>query len=427
MVADFTLSGLIKQYIREAFDERDVSEELRTNLWNQYFKKLASGVDKAIPDNFEFRDKELVNKLKANLAEFSAFKEESFNRNLKSLLFKDGSLQSWKEFEADAYKIDSEYNNKWLETEYNQTIATVNMAAKFEDFQKDKDLYPNLKFVVINDGRVRPEHKAFDGIVKPVDDPFWNKHLPPLDWGCRCGVEQTDENPTDAPPASESDNLTFKNNASKTGKVFLSEAYSVDLSKIEKDQTSIKSLKLLAHNSDSELQQFAREQVCELPRGKQFELLKENKKGKISEHILLNQGDDYPNIKNVAELFLKNGSKEIELMPEINSKSLNVYRNKIFPGYDHNKNPDLRIDGQYYDVKRVETIKNCQRNANRAGEQKAIAVIDYQGDDLTEEKMLQQAKRIFGKNNINDKGEHNYPGDTLYFSYKGKLYKYNRE
>ncbi|UDQ55011.1 minor capsid protein [Chryseobacterium indologenes] len=336
-------------------------------------------------------------------------------------------MQSWKEFEYDAYLMDGEYNNRWLETEFNQTIATVNMAAKFEDFQRDKDLYPNLKFTIINDARVRPEHKILDGIIKPVDDVFWSTHLPPLDWGCRCGVEQTDEEPTEGVPADDGVREEFKNNPVKTGKIFLSEAYSLDLTEVEKDQTSIKSLKLLAHNSDSSLQQFAREQVCELPRGKQFEVIQESKKGKISEHILLNKGEDYPNIKNVAEQFLKNGSKEIELMPEINSKSLNSYRDKIFPGYDHNKNPDLRIDGTYYDVKRVETMKNVQRNANRASEQKAIAVIDYQGDDLTEEKMKQQAKRIFGKNNINDKGEHNYPGDTLYFSHKGKLYKYNRE
>lgn len=421
------MSGLIDKYIREIFEERKVSEELREKLWKHYFGKLSAGIDEGYPSSFEFYDEDLANRLKQNIAEFSAFKETAFHKELENLLVEDGHVLPWSEYKDKAYQVSGDYNGRYLETEYHQTVATANMASKFQDFQANKELYPNLKFVTVNDSRVRPEHKAFDGVVKPIDDAFWSTHLPPLDWGCRCDVEQTDEEPTEAPPASESQKTTFKNNASQSGKIFLSEAYSVDFTDLEKDQTSIKSLKLLAHNSDSAIQQFAREKVCELPRSKQFEVIQERKKGKITEHILLNKGEDYPNIKNVAQQFLKDGSKNIEIMPEINAKSLHKFREKIYPNYDLMKNPDLRIDGKYYDVKRVESLKNIQRNANRASEQKAIAVLDYQGDDLTEEKMKQQAKRIFGKNNINDKGEHNYPMDTLYFSHKGKLHKYNRE
>jgi hypothetical protein len=33
-------------------------------------------------------------------------------------------------------------------------------------------------------------HEKFDGIIKPLTDPFWNKWLPPLDYNCRCTVRQ---------------------------------------------------------------------------------------------------------------------------------------------------------------------------------------------------------------------------------------------
>jgi len=32
----------------------------------------------------------------------------------------------------------------------------------------------------------RPEHLAWDGLVLPVDDPWWNTHSPQNGWGCKC-------------------------------------------------------------------------------------------------------------------------------------------------------------------------------------------------------------------------------------------------
>ncbi|BBB99097.1 putative AlkP superfamily pyrophosphatase or phosphodiesterase [Bradyrhizobium japonicum] len=35
----------------------------------------------------------------------------------------------------------------------------------------------------------RPEHKAWDGTILPVDDPWWQTHFPPNGWFCHCWVE----------------------------------------------------------------------------------------------------------------------------------------------------------------------------------------------------------------------------------------------
>ena len=35
---------------------------------------------------------------------------------------------------------------------------------------------------------VRPAHLAPDGIIRPVDDPFWNTHSPPAGFRCRCSL-----------------------------------------------------------------------------------------------------------------------------------------------------------------------------------------------------------------------------------------------
>lgn len=39
------------------------------------------------------------------------------------------------------------------------------------------------------DSRVpRPEHQAWDGLILPADDPWWDTHYPPNGWGCSCTV-----------------------------------------------------------------------------------------------------------------------------------------------------------------------------------------------------------------------------------------------
>ncbi len=65
--------------------------------------------------------------------------------------------------------------------------------AKWEEQQKDKDVMPYLMYQTLGDNRVRPSHNALNGKILKIDDPFWKKHYPPWDFGCRCTVIQLDE------------------------------------------------------------------------------------------------------------------------------------------------------------------------------------------------------------------------------------------
>ncbi|MCX8090601.1 MAG: phage minor head protein [Verrucomicrobiae bacterium] len=60
-------------------------------------------------------------------------------------------------------------------------------AATWRTAQLDEDT-THLQYLTMEDDRVRPAHQALDGVVLPKDDPFWETHTPPWDWGCRCRI-----------------------------------------------------------------------------------------------------------------------------------------------------------------------------------------------------------------------------------------------
>lgn len=237
MAADFSLSGLINKYIEDLFEAKKVSAENREKLWSYYYDKLAAAVDIGFNPKSVFWDEPLATALKKNIAEFSAFKETSFRKTLEELLTTDGKLTPKKEFLQEAYRVSGDYNHRWLQAEYHQTIANAQSAEKWKDFQQNRDLYPNLKLTTVRDARVRPEHKVLDGIIKPIDHPFWNTHLPPLDWGCRCDVEQTDEDETGDVKGGLQLKIEFENNPGKSGKIFNGSAYEKNLSEDERLKT----------------------------------------------------------------------------------------------------------------------------------------------------------------------------------------------
>lgn len=76
-----------------------------------------------------------------------------------------------------------------------RTIFEVNMrsayaAGRWRRIERVKAAMPYLRYTAVMDGRTRPEHRAWHGVVLPVDDPWWDTHYPPCGWRCRCTVTQ---------------------------------------------------------------------------------------------------------------------------------------------------------------------------------------------------------------------------------------------
>lgn len=61
-------------------------------------------------------------------------------------------------------------------------------AGRYAEQMATREAVPYLMYMTVGDGNVRDDHAALDGKVLPADDPFWDTHYPPWDFGCRCVV-----------------------------------------------------------------------------------------------------------------------------------------------------------------------------------------------------------------------------------------------
>lgn len=77
-----------------------------------------------------------------------------------------------------------------LETIFRTNLQTAYAAGHWQQIQETKAGAPFLMYDAVMDNRTRDEHAAWDGLVLPADDPWWQTHYPPNGWNCRCGVIQ---------------------------------------------------------------------------------------------------------------------------------------------------------------------------------------------------------------------------------------------
>ena len=168
-------------------------------LFSDTFKELQKGLFRGFGGTLadfaeQTADFKILTRLNENINKFSAAKTfQNVKDTQNFVLDAGGNLRPFTEFRKDALKIFDKYNENWLRTEFETTVANAQSAVQWQDIQKDKKTLPLLKYQTAGDDRVRPLHAAWDGIVKPVDDPFWDTRSPQNDFGCRCILIQLEE------------------------------------------------------------------------------------------------------------------------------------------------------------------------------------------------------------------------------------------
>lgn len=68
----------------------------------------------------------------------------------------------------------------------------------------------------------REEHLALVGTIRPIEDPWWDTHTPPLAWNCKCRIRPTDKPVTPIPEETDKDKPApgLSGNPGRSGSVF---------------------------------------------------------------------------------------------------------------------------------------------------------------------------------------------------------------
>lgn len=361
-----------------------VSPTIWAHEYTQMAAALADGYGKTGTD-WGGTDWAFAQNLRYNIAVFDAFK---CNRQIKEawrlLTNDDGTMKSWQEFRRDAMRVSEKYNQRWLQTEFNQAHASAKAARKWQDLERGADLYPNLRYIAVQDERTRASHAGMHGYVIPIDHPFWNKYYPPNDWACRCSVQPTDNPvrlPPDVPPVPE----MFQTNVGKTAQVFdLSHPYYGEATEVEKDRIyafvrqNIRPAKevLKAWN---EYEALGMEWQKDYFNGASGGYLATHCDRSGAAEANKNERQKYEKEAEMCRVFARGGYR-IEHKAET-------------PGVS---SPDVTIDGKPADLKRLSSHNNIVRHAVKAvrkqGAKEVLLQIDNMTDDVRRE--LSKLKKI---------------------------------
>jgi hypothetical protein len=359
--------------------------DIHPKLFNITLQTLNNAVDKGFGIvKWGEPDWEFINELKNNNAVFAAFKNHHLQNDLVSLLHDwKGQAKPFYKFRKDSLGVIGQYNRHWLQTEHNTALKRARVARQFKEYERNKDLYANLRWVPSTAAHPREGHKPFYNQVWAYDDAFWAHHMPGSLWGCQCGIEPTDEKPTNTPW----ENTTVKpdpgleGNPAKTARIFSdNHSFVVNTSKAGKKKI-IRAAGLLNKEGYSLM-------------------YRSSKGGSIFRHPLHGASELSDNMKTAKKLADKGDSVWLlpNIDPQTKNNALKAIRNKMMPFRfmkNELKNPDAFILNHGFTCE-FKTIygnaKNTVKNDIRGAIGQANNIVLNVKSDITESEFFRQMK-----------------------------------
>ena len=100
---------------------------------------------------------------------------------------------TFRDFQKLVEENGIELSEAHLDNVFRTNIQNAYAHGRWLHQQQNKDKRPYLEYMAINDSRVRPSHLALDGVIRHIDDPFWQKYYVPNGFRCRCTINAITE------------------------------------------------------------------------------------------------------------------------------------------------------------------------------------------------------------------------------------------
>lgn len=185
-------------FVEKAFEFADILPIIERILRAIYAKNkvefdkelatyYATILNNAYKDAYDNPDEGTQKFLRENIFKFSAAKTIQEIKDFNTLLYDaEGKIKPFTEFRKDIIDRATVFNENYLRTEYDM-VYTVAQNTRVWD-EGIKDGFKVITYKTVGDGRVRPEHKALNGITLKATDSFWKTYTPPNGWNCRCTI-----------------------------------------------------------------------------------------------------------------------------------------------------------------------------------------------------------------------------------------------
>ena len=220
---------VLKAAVRRIYEKKfnpltEIDEAVFNETWNIFNQAVDEGFG---IKNFGDPDFDFYQELRYNNAVFSAFRTHRLQNDIAAQLIDEkGKLKSFEKFANDVQSITDHNTKHWLRTEYDTAVLRAHQAADWKQFDKVKDILPNLRWMPTTSVTPDTVHRVYWSaeLTLPQNHPFWNQHRPGDRWNCKCSLEATDDPvkgkhvlDEDNPPAPDKG---LDNNPGEDGKLF---------------------------------------------------------------------------------------------------------------------------------------------------------------------------------------------------------------
>ena len=190
-------ADILEDFLRKIYDGFDVSREIEPSAWREVLRILNEGAVKGLTQGGERQHTpQFLQAIKHSNEVFSAFKCHSMGVKMaERLRDKDGNLRPFKEWRESVQPIASHHVGAWLKTEYDTAVLRAHQGSLWQEFERNKDILPNLRWMPTTSVSPENVHKGYwtSRLTLPVDDPFWQDNHPANRWNCKCSLEATSD------------------------------------------------------------------------------------------------------------------------------------------------------------------------------------------------------------------------------------------